>query len=74
MAARAAAQEAVHLRRIMLGLGYEQSKETVIYEDNQGCIALGNKPVDSQRSKHIVREKIEGRETELVPIGTEDYG
>jgi hypothetical protein len=32
------------------------------------------KPVDSQRSKHIVREKIEGRKTELVPIGTEDYG
>lgn len=38
----------------------------------QGCIALGNKPMDSQRSKHIVREKIEGREIELVPIGTED--
>ena len=44
------------------------SKElTVIYEDNQGCIAMAKNPVNHERTKHIdiqynfLRERVENK-------------
>ena len=48
-----AAQECVWLRRFLKECGYEPKGSTVIYEDNQGTIALVRNPVNHRRSKHI---------------------
>eukprot|EP00961_Rhodomonas_salina_P285724 3861192-Rhodomonas_salina.5 len=40
MAAARAAQEALFLRHLLRDLGYEQMAPTVIFEDNQACIAI----------------------------------
>jgi hypothetical protein len=77
MAACAATQEAVYLRRLLEGLGYKQEGATLILEDNQGCIALSENPVNHQRTKHIdvqyhfVRERVESGEVRLVYVPTE---
>ena len=42
-------------------------KSTIIYEDNQGCIAIAKNHVNHERTKHIdirynfVREKVEDK-------------
>jgi hypothetical protein len=77
MAACAATQEAVYLRRLLEGLGFKQEGATLILEDNQGCIALSENPVHHQRTKHIdvryhfVRERVESGEVKLVYVPTE---
>ena len=48
-----AAQEAVWLRELFKGIGFEQQSPTVLYEDNQGAIALSRNPKDHSRTKHI---------------------
>ena len=53
MAACYAAQEAIHLRRLMGNLGFTQKEPTIIYEDNMGCIGMSENPIMHQRSKHI---------------------
>ena len=64
MALCAAIQEGVFLRQLLADIGVKQESATVLFEDNQGCIALANNPVTSVRSKHIdikyhfVREQI----------------
>jgi hypothetical protein len=77
MAACEAVQEAVHLRQLLSDLSYVQDGPTVIFEDNQGCIALANNPVIQKRSKHInikyhfTRERVESGEVSLQYIPTE---
>lgn len=77
MAACAAVQEAIHLRLLMHDLGFEQKEATVIYEDNQGCIALSDNPVFHKRTKHIdiryhfIRERVTSKEIELKYVATE---
>ena len=77
MAACAAVQEAIHLRLLMRGLGFEQKGATVIFEDNQGCIALSDNPVFHKRSKHIdiryhfIRERVANKEITLKYVATE---
>ena len=78
MALCAGAQEAIHLRTMLRDLGYEQEQPTVIYEDNQACIAMGNNPtINHKRSKHIdiryhfTRERVESGEIELAYVPTE---
>lgn len=77
MAACAAVQEAVHLRLLMSDLGFEQKEPTVIYEDNQGCIALSDNPIHHRRTKHIdikyhfIRERVASKEIELKYVPTE---
>lgn len=50
----------------------------MIYEDNQGCIALTENPVQHKRSKHIdikhhfTREKVLSGEIRLQYIPTQD--
>jgi hypothetical protein len=77
MAACACVQEAIYLRQLLGDLGYEQEEPTIIYEDNQGCIALAQNPIMHKRSKHIaikhhfVRERIAMGEVELHYVPTE---
>ena len=77
MAACAGVQEAIYLRRLLNDLGYKQDQATVIYEDNQGCIALSENPVLHKRTKHIdiryhfTRERVESGEIALRYVATE---
>ena len=48
-----ATQEAVWLRVLLKSLNLPQKKPTIIYEDNQGAIALSKNPKDHSRTKHI---------------------
>ena len=78
MAASAAAQEAIHLRNLLSSLGYPQRGPTVIYDDNQGCIAMSKNPIQHKRTKHIdiryhfVREAVAREEIRLCYVPTED--
>ena len=60
-----ASQEVVWLRRLLHGVGQEQSGATVVFEDNQGAMSLSRNPKDHSRTKHIdvkyhfVRESVE---------------
>jgi hypothetical protein len=77
MAASAAVQEAVYLRRLLGDLGIVQRGPTVIMEDNQGCIALSENPLNHQRTKHIdvryhyIREKGKEGVIRLLFVGTD---
>ena len=59
-----ATQEAVWLRQLTSELRYEQTKPTVVYEDNQSAISLAQNAQFHGRMKHIdirhhfVREKV----------------
>ena len=49
-----AVQESLYLSQLIIDLGVCcQTDSVIIYEDNQGTIALANNPVQRQRSKHI---------------------
>jgi hypothetical protein len=73
----AAAQEAIYLRQLLADLGYEQREPTVIYDDNQGCVALAQSDRINKRTKHIdvryhfVRERVESRELKIKYVPTE---
>lgn len=77
MAVCAAVQEAIHLRQLISDLGYMQDQPTVIFEDNQGCIAMSANPVFHKRTKHIdiryhfIRERITSGDVELRYVATE---
>ncbi len=77
MAACAAVQEAIHLRQLLEDLGFKQDQATVVFEDNQGCIALSDNPVFHKRTKHIdikyhfVRERVVSGEIKLKYVTTE---
>ena len=77
MALCAATQEAVYMRQLLTDLGREPQGPTVIFEDNQGCIALVGNPVYHKRTKHIdvryhfTRERVESGEVLLTYVATE---
>eukprot|EP00873_Tetraselmis_striata_P007787 jgi/Tetstr1/428051/TSEL_018107.t1 len=64
MALCGAVCEALFLRELLRKLCCAQSEATVIFEDNQSCIALTRSPMTHGRSKHIAikyhftREKV----------------
>lgn len=72
-----AVMEAVWLRQILTELGFPQQKPTIMYEDNQGCIALAKNPTNHQRSKHIdvafhfSREKVQDHTIQIVYCATQ---
>ena len=78
MAASAAAQEAIHLRSLMGSLGFNQVEPTIIWDDNQGAIAMSENPVMHKRTKHIdirfhfVRDATARGEIKLSYIPTSD--
>jgi len=60
-------------------IGFGQNSPLVIYNDNQGCIALSKNPVHHQRTKHIriryhfLRENVvEFKTISLVHIASEN--
>lgn len=54
IALAAAVQESLYLRQLLCDIGHKDQDEPVlIFEDNQGTIALAGNPVNRQRSKHI---------------------
>ena len=78
MALSDATREAVWLRRFLLELGIPITSPTIMYEDNQGTIALVENPIRHKRSKHIdiryhyTRDALTNNEISLVYIPTAD--
>ena len=79
MAMCAAAQEMLYLKQLLLELLQEQNSGPIIlYEDNQGCMALAGRPAFQPRTRHIrmryhfVRELIEEREFVIEYCPTSD--
>ena len=78
MALSTAAQEVSWLRKFLVNFGLDQNKATVIFEDNQGCIALAKNPVSHERTKHIdiryhfIRELVEAKMIDLQYLPTAD--
>ena len=77
MALCEAVKESIHMRQLYKSLGYNQNIRSIIYEDNQGCIALSKNHIHHKRTKHInikyhfVREKVESKEVILEYIPTQ---
>ena len=78
MAASNATKEAIWLRSLLEDLGFKQVAATIIYGDNQGCIALSRNPVAHSRAKHIdirhhfIRERIANSEIDLRYCSTKE--
>ena len=76
MALAHATKEAIWLRTLLAELEFKQDT-TVIFEDNQSCIALAKNPVHHARTKHIdirhhfIREKLEQSEIDVRYISTD---
>jgi hypothetical protein len=71
MALSAACQEVIWLRRILKNFSCAQKDSRIVFEDNQGCIALAKNPVAHDRTKHIdiryhfIREMMESGEIDI---------
>ena len=48
-----AAQETIWLRNLLHDIGLIQEQPTVVFEDNQGALALAHNPRDHPRTKHM---------------------
>ena len=78
MALSAATQEVIWLRNFLKNFEFKQKVATIIFEDNQGCIALAKNPVKHERTKHIdirhhfIREKVESNEIDIQYLETAD--
>ena len=65
-------------RRIWLNFDCEQSIPTIIFDDNQGCIALAKNPVEHERTKHIdirhhfIREMVESQVIDVQYVCSEE--
>ena len=80
MALTHATKEAIWLRSLISELKTELrlTEPTLIYEDNQSCIALAKNPVQHARTKHIdiqhhfIRDKVDSKEIELAYSPTDE--
>lgn len=69
-------KEACWLRSILSNIKLNLNEPTIIYEDNNGCIAIANNPTDHKRTKHIdikyhfIRDKIQEKLIALEYIST----
>ena len=77
IAASSLVQEVIYLRRFLLSLGFPQNGPTLIYEDNESCIAWAEGAVvGAERAKHIelrkyfVHDAVAGKVLKLVPISS----
>ena len=72
-----ATQEAVWLRKLLKSIGYIQPEPTMMYEDNQGAIALSKNSKNHTQTKHIdikyhyIRETILKKAIQLEYCPTE---
>ena len=73
-----AACEIAWLRKLLSDLGHEVQGPVTLYWDNMSSIQLENNPVFHARTKHIevhyhyVREKVLGREINIVYVNTNE--
>ena len=73
-----ASQEAIWLRNLLDNMNFKQEESTVIYEDNQGAIALAKNPKNHSRAKHIdvkyhyIRQAVEEKNIKLIYCSTEN--
>jgi len=71
-----AAQDAAYLRQILADLGFSQTEPTILYEDNEGCIAFSLNPGSRDRTRHIdiryhdLRGRVANGTVRLVPCAT----
>ncbi|KAE8992242.1 Retrovirus-related Pol polyprotein from transposon TNT 1-94 [Phytophthora rubi] len=71
-------KECVWIRRLLKEIGAEQVGATVIYEDNQGAMALAKNVGYQARTKHIdiryhfIRKKVVSNEVELEYVDTKN--
>jgi hypothetical protein len=78
MALYSGTQEITWLKQMLLELGIMDANPTVIFQDNQGSIALAENPVYHQRTKHIdvkyhfIRKKIEDKVIQLRYCATDE--
>lgn len=78
ISATLAVQESIWLRKLLVELSHPQDNATIIYEDNQGCIALSKNAAHHNRTKHIdikyhfIREKIANNIIKLIYIPTNE--
>jgi hypothetical protein len=78
MSLASAGQTAIWFRQLLADLGFRQDKATVIFEDNQGCIAMAKNPVSHERTKHIdikyhfIRELVSNETIKIEYLSTED--
>ena len=77
MALTAAAKEMMFLTQLLTELGLTEHCGQVLFEDNQGCIALSSNSVTNERSKHIdvryhfCRERVQSGELQVKHCPTE---
>ena len=78
IAASLATQEAIWLCSLLADLKFVQGKPTIIFEDNQGAVALSKNPRYHARTKHVnikhhfIRDKFESGEIILTYCSTND--
>ena len=79
MAASALVQEVIYARRLLENLGFPQKGPTLIYEDNNTCIAWSEGSVGgSDRAKHIdlrehfVHDAVDAGILKLMPVDSVD--
>ena len=71
-------QECIHLEQLLKGIDTYVYGKTVVYEDNQGAIALVKNPVCRQRCKHVdikyhfIRSIVRDDKVSLVYCPTDD--
>ena len=76
VAAVSAAQEMMLLRSFLEELGYEHSKPSTLYMDNQSAIVVAKNPEHHGRMKHLnrrlfwLRDQVEARVVQPVHIPT----
>ena len=77
IAASSLVQEVIYLRRFLLSLGFPQNGPTLIYKENESCIAWAEGAVvGAERAKHIelrkyfVHDAVAGKVLKLVPISS----
>ena len=76
MEASEAAKEVLWFRALLMDLGYEFTKPTLIYEDNKACIAFSKNNTSHDRTKHIdirayaLRDHVRDGHIEVVHVET----
>ncbi|EOY04259.1 Cysteine-rich RLK (RECEPTOR-like protein kinase) 8 isoform 4 [Theobroma cacao] len=77
IAAAAATNHAIWLRKVLQDLGFEQVKGTILFIDNKSAISIAQNPVQYGRTKHIkvkyhaIRDAIKYEKIEVKHCGTD---
>ena len=78
MALASTIQECIYLEQLLEGIDDYKYTQTIVYEDNQGTIALAKNPVSRQRWKHVdikyhfIRSNVNEGKVTLVYCSTEE--